>query len=564
MIQPDLKVSSKPPLGVTNVLSKKRHSLHAVEPLKKLEYLARRGSLELTQKEESRSWGNLRLLDSKSRSASLAQLKTSGRTLSASNLAALSDSNLSIQVALPARSYDYSGSESNLAKQSFEVVVKRYYEQLTVGCGNGNCPNKFCASNVSTPKLNCRLASFVSTELATMGKEYFCKEDPLKVGRPLIALSLSDEHESSLNQESKHKSDSSNEPVSTSSQQKPVSFLQKFFSTTPFKFLFSNEPTLRPYKNQRPGSLRDLKKTLSLSSSESSLKLNTKSDGSSGERQHSVALKSPVVSKRMMLDSTEKGVMYDKTASPTLIDLQNDIESVDVDGTGLEEFEDQCILEMSSSNIKELSLTHLTLPMLETSVENYHQCGDASFIVNTIRTVFSSPEALNASFKRMSSNNKLSNFEQNNGSFEKMLVLTDKSCRLDISSVRKAYKLLLDLRPKELFIQPLQNSTEIHLKALQESQVQPSDVFQLVILLENPLVLENNDLLQTFCGVVANLETKTRDAFTEVLLEYNSITFQRVLKVCTSENLYQYVYRTQKHGLGSFVQMPSYNKHFFQ
>ena len=534
-MQPGLKVSSKPPLATNDALLKKRHSLHAVEPLKRLDYLARRGSHELVRKEESSSWGNLRLLDSRSRSASLAQLKTSGRTLSASNLAALSDSNLSIQVALPQRSYEYSGSESNLAKQTFEVVVKRYYEQLTVGCGNANCWNKFCASNISTPKLNSRIASFVSVELATLGKEYFCKENPQQAGKPLNALSLTNEQKPALLPNERKSALLPNErtPVSLTCEQKPVSFLHKFFSCTPFNFLFSNESTLKPKKKQRSGSLRDLKKNLAISGSESSLKLNiNKSDGRLCEKQHNVTLKSPVNNTRTTLDSTERGVMYDKITSPSLIELQNDIESVAVDGASLEEFEEQCVLEMSSGNIKELSMTHLTLPMLETSVENYRQCGDASFIVNTIRTVFASPDALNASFKRTTSANKLQNFEQNNACFDK-ISLTSDCCKLDISAVRSAYKLLFGLEPKETFIQPLQNSVEIHLKTLQTCKVQPSEVFQLVILLENPLVLGNNDLLQTFCGVVANLETKTKDSFVEILVEYDCTSFQIILKVCS-------------------------------
>ena len=564
MMQSDLKVSSKPPLAATNVLLKKRHSLHAVEPLKRLDHLARRGSHELIRKEESSSWGNLRLLDSKGRSASLAQLKTSGRTLSASNLAALSDSNLSIQVALPQRSYEYSGSESNLAKQSFEVVVKRYYEQLTVGCGNAKCWNKFCASNGSVAKLNLRLASFVSIELATLGKEYFCKESMQKVRTPLNDLSLTNEPKpvslpneqklASLDNEhepvllsnehkpglliNEHKPDlvtnehkpvslaNEPKPVSLTCEQKPVSFLHKFFSSSPFKFLFSNESSLKASKKQRSGSLRDVRRTLTISGSESSLKLNTtKNDG---EKQKSVTLKSHV---NTMLDSTKKGVLYDKSQSPTLIDRQNDIESVDVDDAVLEEFEEQCVLEMSSSNLRELSLTHLTLPMLETSVENYRQCGDASFIVNTIRTVFSSPEALNDSFRRILTTNELQSSKQNNASFVRTSPTSERR-ELDLSAVRNAYKLLLDLEPKETFVQPLQNSAEIHLKTLQTCKVQPSEVFQLVILMENPLVLNNNDLLQTFCSVVANLETRTRDSFVEVLVEYDRMSFQRVLKVC--------------------------------
>ena len=557
MMQSDLKVSSKPPLAATDILLRKRHSLHAVEPLKRLDHLARRGSHQLIRKEESSSCGNLWLLDSKSRSASLAQLKASGRTLSASNLAALSDSNLSIQVALPQRSYEYTGSESNLAKQSFEVVVKRYYEQLTVGCGNMNCWNKFCASNGSVnTKLNSRLASFVSIELATSGKEYFCKENLQKVGKPLIALSLTanacDQKPDLLANKNtlsltphEHKCSSvidkrkpglltgEQKSVSSTNAEKPVSFLHKFFSCSPFKFLFSNECNLNPIKKQRSGSLRDLRRTLTISGSENSLKSNTnKPDVSLSAKQHGMTLKSCANDARMTLDSTQKGIVDDKIISPTLADMQKDIESLDIDTASLEEFEDQCVLEMSSSNINELSLTHLTLPMLETSVANYQQCGDASFIVNTIRTVFSSPEALNASFKKMSSTNKVQSSSQNNTNNTSFERASSTNCKLNISAVRNAYKLLLHLEPKETFVQPLQNSAEIHLKTLQTCRLHPSELFQLVILLENPLVLENNDLLQTFCGVVANLETGTQDSFVEILLEYDCTNFQRILKVC--------------------------------
>ncbi|KAI9144345.1 hypothetical protein BKA69DRAFT_1057043, partial [Paraphysoderma sedebokerense] len=33
------------------------------------------------------------------------------------------------------------------AKLRFESYVKRYYYQLTIGCGIENCPNKLCKSN---------------------------------------------------------------------------------------------------------------------------------------------------------------------------------------------------------------------------------------------------------------------------------------------------------------------------------------------------------------------------------------------------------------------------------
>ena len=545
IMQSDLKVSSKPPLAASHALLNKRHSLNAVEPLKRRDHLTRRGSYDLTRKEASNSCGNLKLLDSKSRSASLAQLKTSGRTLSASNLAALSDSNLSIQVALPKRSYEYTGSQSNLAKQSFEVDVKRYYEQLTAGCGNANCWNKFCASNDSSIKLNSRLASFVSIELATLGKQYFCKEIPEKGGGQLTNLSLLtannnekpvpvDEHKPGLLTNDLVPDSLANndvKPGSLGNKQKQESFLQKFFSCSPFRFLFSNETILKPNKKKRSGSLQDLRKTQTLSGSEGSLQLNrSKIHGQLGEKQPSLTLNLHVNNNKTASDSSEKGVMGDKIPSPTLLDLQNEIECLDVDGTSLEEFEDQCVLEMSTSNLKELSLTHLTLSMLEISVKNYQQCGDASFIVNTIRTVFSSPEALNSSFKIPSSFGQSNSFKDNIGTFQ--TTSTNKQCRLDIIAVRNAYKLLLSLEPKQTFLHPLKNSAEIHLKTLQTCKVQPSEISQMFILLENPLVLAHNDLLQKLCDVLSNLETNVRDCFVEILTEYDSSNFQRVLKVC--------------------------------
>lgn len=556
-MQSDLKCSSKPPLAAANVLLKKRHSLHNLEPLKRLEYLTRRGSHEIPRKEELSSSGKLRLLDSKSRSSSLSQLKTSRRNLSASNLAALSDSNLCIQVALPHRSYEHAGSQSNLAKQSFEVVVKRYYEQLTVGCGNTPCWNMFCASNDSNTKLNLRLASFVSIELATLGKDYFCKGNLQKVGKPLTKLSLtSNPNVTLLNNKqgfslsNGQKSGSSTKkyvrsllmnqrrPVSVNndsrdgsltSQQNPVSFLHKFFSSSPFKFLFSNEVNSRPNEKVKSSSLRDLRKTVVLSGSDQSLRINTSdNDRNLGEKQHDITIKSEV-SNTTTLDLTDQGIACQKMKFPILVDLQTEIESLNIDDVNLEEFEDQCVLEMSSGNIKELSLTHLTLPTLEASLENYHHCGDPSFIVNTIRTVFSSPKALNASFKILLPSTEVQNSKNSNASLEK--TSANEKCKLDIPSVRCAYKILFDLQPKETFIKPLQNSVEIHLKTLLSCKVHPSEVFQLFILLENPLLLKNDDLLHKFCAVVANLEKKTATCFVEILVEYDAISFLRILKV---------------------------------
>ena len=502
-ISPEQKVASKPPLGSSTSFSGKRHSIHAVEPVRKLDKLFRHDSQhELQRREESSSWGNLTLIDSKKRSSSLAQLKRSGRTLSASNLAALSDTNLSLQVALPLRCYEDPGSQSNLVKKSFEVSVKRYFDQLTVGCGNKKCWNKFCASCPSSRKLNVQIASIVSIELATLNKEYFCKESNAKNLSALPLTSFSDtggtfEH-----------------------------FLHKFFSCSPFKFLFSNNAMQSSTTYVKRESLGDLASGVhgsgggkKVSSCSSNICDNTKAEITQTWNPKSIDTH---VSKALLKDGNdnlelmEKDIILDEVVGGTEVpELVVDVESLGIGSSSLEEFEGECALEMSSSNYKELSLTHLTLPMLESSIENYKKYQDPSFLVNTIRTVFTSPEALNASFQYDSSSEH-----------------DPCGMQLNVIAVRKAYQLLLNLEPKSVFTQPLQNSTEIHLKTLQSCDVKPCQVFQLVILLENPLLLNNYDLLQTFCSIMAQLAPKARQALLGILVKYDSLYFQRIVKVC--------------------------------
>ena len=509
-ISSELSVASKPPVGSASSLLLKRHSIHGSErpvPLKKGEKVSGYGSQNGLQRNEgSNSWANLRLLDSKHRSASLAQLKTSGRTLSASNLAALSDSNLSVQVALPLRSYEDPGSQSNLAKKGFEIRVKRYFDQLTVGCGSTKCINKFCASSSCSRKINIRIAGILSIELATLGSEYFCNENTARTKNwiALPARTFDDEHG------------------------KPTPFLCKFFNCSPFKFLFSNNTIPESKSKIKSESLVDLtsgikpksgsRNTIAPSLSASNLYDHSKIESLGTYNPKSINQLDARHSKPLLPNAKDnftvedKDVVSDKVASTSNVhELEFGIECLGTDSCALDEFEEDCALEMSSGHVKELSLTHLTLPMLESSIENYEKCHDPSFLINTIRTVFTSPEALNESFQKAAKE--------------------PQWAKLDLDGVRQAYRLLFNLEPKPVFLNPLQNSAEIHLKTLQSCDVKPSQVFQLVILLENPLVLETHTLLQIFCGVVARLNPKTKNALVGILTRYDSFHFQRIVEV---------------------------------
>ena len=52
-------------------------------------------------------------------------------------------SNLSLRTALPRRSYDVPRSADSRAKIVFVQTVRRYFYQLTEGCGNEDCDNRW-------------------------------------------------------------------------------------------------------------------------------------------------------------------------------------------------------------------------------------------------------------------------------------------------------------------------------------------------------------------------------------------------------------------------------------
>ncbi|XP_072178584.1 probable E3 ubiquitin-protein ligase HERC4 [Diadema setosum] len=161
------------------------------------------------------------LLEGRVRSNSLAKLTDLKRNLSASNLAALSDSNLSVQEAEPARSYDTPNTAGALAKSYLEQLVKRYYYQITEGCGNVECQNKFCRSSKGALKLAPDIAAIVSIQLASSQRLYFCSSEKF-IGR---ALPLN---------------------VFQSTNGKVKSFLQALYSSSPFATLFNDGPKREP------------------------------------------------------------------------------------------------------------------------------------------------------------------------------------------------------------------------------------------------------------------------------------------------------------------------------
>ncbi|KAJ3126231.1 hypothetical protein HK101_005786, partial [Irineochytrium annulatum] len=136
----------------------------------------------------------------------------------------------------------------------------------------------------------------------------------------------------------------------------------------------------------------------------------------------------------------------------------------------------------------QLSLDYLTLPLLRKAVATYmptpedpslgstppHANSDPSFLVNSIRTVFSSSDSLNRSFQH--------DAIDPNG----------LSLGLDIPSIRQSYALILSLEPRQLFHRTLANALEILLASLQLNIARyqngsPKLLRQFLILLEPQL-----------------------------------------------------------------------------
>ncbi|XP_070568117.1 probable E3 ubiquitin-protein ligase HECTD2 [Ptychodera flava] len=483
----------------------------------------------------------------RSRSNSLVPLADLKKTLSASNLAALSDSNLSIQEALPPRSYDAPNTTGAMAKTYFEQLVKRYFYQLTEGCGNKKCRNKFCFSAKDHLKSGKDVAAIVSIELASRKSYYLCGSEKF-IGRGLPSELFDGKPGTS----------------------KP--FLHSMFSCTPFASLFKDKPLHPKIKLTTPSSLSSLTKDLlptpsvgansKLSISSGAIpKLRPVQSGSNSHselrtKNHSIVkdtatdfLDSGGISGKLVSRSTSCSMENVSSATSNYLSRQfsapldstcSSLGSVSMNSAlllssdafnttmssltstyllssnealadNLEEFENQCALEMSggAEEIKEFSLTHLTVTMLETAIEKYKELKDPSFLVNTIRTVFTSSDALNASFKV----NDL-----------------DADSAVDISAVRTCYDLLLNIQPSDVFHITLTNAVEIVLTSLQSAIVQPQDTNQLIILLENPLVQSNSKLLQKLCRVLAQL-TDSKKVLVKILAEYSTDDFEKLVRV---------------------------------
>ncbi|KAG4087335.1 hypothetical protein H8356DRAFT_1281619 [Neocallimastix lanati (nom. inval.)] len=152
---------------------------------------------------------------------------------------------------------------------------------------------------------------------------------------------------------------------------------------------------------------------------------------------------------------------------------------------------------------------------------------DPSFIISTIKSVFSSNEALNKSFL-------LKPFKSSN----------ENTSGLDIEAIEESYNLILNLKPKELFVRTLANAIEIllakltlNIRAYQNGS--PENLRLLIILCKNPLLKNpqyHEQLLRKLCIIISHLKNKSKNIMIKWFSEFKHDPFEELVG-----NIQQYI-----------------------
>ena len=118
------------------------------------------------------------------------------------------------------------------------------------------------------------------------------------------------------------------------------------------------------------------------------------------------------------------------------------------------------------------SLTHLTFDMFSSVVQNYNECKDTSFLINTIRTVFSSWESLEMSFSNEGSVTVVRN--------------TVYPFDMNFEDVSRVFSTIMQMEIRDVVIGVLMDTVKIMLLSRSYSINEAADVKPLIIVLEIP------------------------------------------------------------------------------
>lgn len=454
--------------------------------------------------------GVLERSNSLSSLSNVIEAKLSTKSLSASNLLALSDSNLSIQEAKPKRFYDLPAN--NWAKQKSEYVAHAhmYFHQLTEGCGKEECRNLFCKScqsNVMERFLHeSNIAAVLSMELAKSRHKHLCKACRNR-GKVFPEEILMD-NEGNL------------------------PFLCSVSKMSPFKNLFQQSPLISSrFSDEIVVSHRSV--------SQGDVRLSTinkkpsKDDFICSVSHLAGALSSGISSflgfpqgPKIMLpgatfdehdNGNSNGSYARKTCTSQSKGVFGSENYISDDLDELKDFENAVASEITNSpyptSTNEFSLTHLTLEMVDHILEDFLECGDSSFILNTFRTVFSSSESLNLSFI------------DNNMHYASEI--NDKE--VDLAELRLSFEKIQSC-DNGSFMSTILDSVRVLCSELSNDSKSIEVTNQLIIILELPGFFDT-ELAYMLIDILKSLPPVGKRSFVKSLSKYDALGFQKNLKV---------------------------------
>ncbi|KAK9720272.1 hypothetical protein K7432_004228 [Basidiobolus ranarum] len=482
-------------------------------------------------------------------------------------------------------------------RTQYQKFVKRYYYQLTVGCENPNCLNRFCASCQASPRMSSESAAIFAVQLASRSRHYFCPTCPSEPDISLPNTLFTASNSSSINS-----SERSSKPSAPKAVVKP--FLYSLFSSTPFLSMFSSSDTNSSNDAPRP-SASPPTSISTIQSNNSNVQTHTDSvtlsrrlrrqntapsiDGKTFNNDSSPALLLRNTSSYNKLEESETDLPngsrrehnylgFPKLLSHSFdfIPFRHSTSEGCTSGHGPADDDSvsdwRSLLSSESEDTEpQLSLSYLTLSLLQRTIATYSSDhndsisvqkdneddwfekgkeretveatpkspksfmsyrhyrslsrrtivtgpSDTKFLVNTIRTVFSSTDALNASFLADSSEK-----EHMSG--------------LDLDSIRSSYKLILKQKPKQMFVDNLAAATEIVLAELEINSRRLSraeGLRVLLILLENPLMTDSfysESLLRKLAQVLSQVSGSARSVLLQWFSTYDSHGFLKIVNM---------------------------------
>lgn len=469
-------------------------------------------------------------------------LSESHRSLSASNLYALTDPNLSLKQAVSKKPYDKPNTSFAKEKAMFTAWTQKYFHQVTVGCGNKNCLNRFCKSSVHAKRFNQSMAALLSIELSCYKDQYLCIRDEKKQQAAVLDDNI-------------FKTNSLLDSSTTDNVNIAMPFLYKFYSTSPFRSLFLPCPLtssgLGLYKthshNELPTSnnysvssvTKRLQNHLKVITSTISSSLNNlwKASNATEEQKPSMSVESMNTEFKDSDEQEKHKTFLTRKRLPSIrifgenhaVDTDcNTFENIDEFETGVaEEFrqdatddEADCdknvdaeVVDDGEENIDGYSLTHLTLDMFDSVVTNYYECKDESFLINTLRTVFSSWDALSLSFSE-----------------EGLKKKNDFPFNINCSDVEKMFQTLVIMENSDKFVATLIDTVQVLLLSKKDRITKPSELKPLIIILKIPFLFEHYPMVQQLTAVISHLSTVCRGVLICYLSDLKKEKFTHLLK----------------------------------